>query len=131
MPLARLDRVGTFTERVRALGDRLGPIRIVVQSARDDGLLAFLQGSLPTDLDVAYDFRHESWDDVGGIVRVNDFDAEPFRYIRMREPPYSDDDLLALAERLRPPAYVYFRHEQEPSAPEYAQRLLHIVHSVE
>ena len=42
---------------------------------------------------VAYDFRHESWEDVDGIVRVNDFDAEPFRYIRLREPPYSDDDL--------------------------------------
>ena len=49
----------------------------------------------------------------------------------MREPPYSDDDLHALARGLRPPAYVYFRHEDEPSAPEYAQRLLQIVHSSE
>ncbi len=127
MPLTRLQRVGTFVERVRALGDRLGPVRIVVQSPRDDGLLAFLQGSLPADLGVAYDFRHESWDNVAGIVRVNDFDAEPFRYIRLREPPYSEDDLRAQARRLRPPAYVYFRHEDEPTAPEYAQRLLEIV----
>src|SRR6266542_2059459 len=43
MPLTRLDRVGTFVERVRALGDRLGPLRLTVQSARDDGLLTFLQ----------------------------------------------------------------------------------------
>jgi len=127
MPLTRLDRVGTFVERVRALGDRLGPVRIVVQSPRDDGLLAFLQGSLPPDLRVAYDFRHESWDDVVGIVRVNDFDSEPFRYIRLREPPYSEDDLRVLARRLRPPAYVYFRHEDDPTAPDYAQRLLDIV----
>jgi uncharacterized protein YecE (DUF72 family) len=123
MPLARLDRVGTFVERVQVLGGRLGPLRIVVQSARDDGLLTFLQGSLPPELEVAYDFRHESWDAVNGVVRVNDFDAEPFRYIRLREPPYSDDDLRALAVKLRPPAYVYFRHEDEPTAPEYAQRL--------
>ena len=41
----------------------------------------------------------------------------------MREPPYSDDDLAALAARLRPPAYVYFRHEDEPTAPAYAARL--------
>jgi uncharacterized protein YecE (DUF72 family) len=126
MPLTRLERVGTFVERVQALGNRLGPVRITVQSARDDGLLTFLQGSLPPDLDVAYDFRHESWDGVNGIVRVNDFDAEPFRYIRLREPPYSDDDLRALAQRLRPPAYVYFRHEDEPTAPSYAERLLRI-----
>jgi uncharacterized protein YecE (DUF72 family) len=127
MPLARLDRVGTFVERVRALGDRLGPLRIVVQSARDDGVLAFLQGSLPPELDVAYDFRHESWHDVDGIVRVNDFDAEPFRYIRLREPPHSDDDLRSLAVRLRAPAYVYFRHEDEPTAPAYAARLLELL----
>jgi uncharacterized protein YecE (DUF72 family) len=124
MPLTRLERVGTFVERVQRLADRLGPLRIVVQSARDDGLLTFLKGSLPPELEVAYDFRHESWDDVGGVVRVNDFDAEPFRYIRLREPPYSDDDLAALARRLRAPAYVYFRHEDEATAPEYARQLL-------
>jgi uncharacterized protein YecE (DUF72 family) len=126
MPLTRLDRVGTFVQRVRALGDRLGPLRITVQSPRDDGLLTFLQGSLPPELEVAYDFRHESWDGVGDLVRVNDFDAEPFRYIRLREPPYSEDDLRSLAMRLRPPAYVYFRHEDAPTAPEYALRLLQL-----
>ena len=78
---------------------------------------------------VAYDFRHESWEDVDGLVRVNDFDAEPFRYIRLREPPYSDDDLRDLASRLRPPAYVYFRHEDAPTAPEYAARLLALTHA--
>jgi uncharacterized protein YecE (DUF72 family) len=126
MPLTRLDRVGTFVERLQALGSRLGPVRIVVQSARDDGVLTFLQGSLPPELPVVYDFRHESWDAVGGVVRVNDFAAEPFRYIRLREPPYSDDDLRSLAERLRPPSFVYFRHEDEPTAPAYALRLREI-----
>ncbi len=58
-----------------------------------------------------------------GIVAVNDFDAEPFRYIRLREPPYSEANLELLAERLRPPAYVFFRHEDEPTAPTYAARL--------
>jgi len=124
MPLTRLDRVGTFVERVGALGTRLGPVRIVVEAARDEGLLAFLQGSLPPELEVAYDFRHESWEGVAGLVRVNDFDAEPFRYVRLREPPYSDDDLRGLAGRLRPPAYVYFRHEDEATAPGYAARLV-------
>ncbi len=129
MPLTRLDRVGTFVERVGALGSRLGPVRIVVEAARDEGLLTFLHGSLPPELAVAYDFRHESWEDVDGIVRVNDFDAEPFRYNRLREPPYSDDDLRDLARRLRPPAYVYFRHEDAPTAPDHAARLLALAHA--
>jgi uncharacterized protein YecE (DUF72 family) len=58
---------------------------------------------------------------------VNDFEAQPFRYIRLREPPYSEDDLRDLAARLRAPAYVYFRHEDEPTAPAYAARLLELL----
>src|SRR5437867_5536880 len=72
MPLTRLDRVGTFVERALVLGQKMGPLRITVQSARDDGMLAFLQGSLPSALPVAWDFRHESWDGVESLVRVND-----------------------------------------------------------
>ena len=90
-----------FVERVAALGDRLGPIRVIVQSARDDGLLAYVLGSVDPAIELAFDFRHESWAGVEGVVAVNDFDAEPFRYIRLREPPYSDDDLRALAAKLR------------------------------
>jgi uncharacterized protein YecE (DUF72 family) len=124
LSLTRLDRVGTFVERVAALGNRLGPIRIVVETARDDGLLAYLVGSLDPELPYVFDFRHESWDGVGDVVRVNDFDAEPFRYVRLREPPYSEDDLREVATRLRAPAWVFFRHEDEPTAPAYAARLL-------
>jgi uncharacterized protein YecE (DUF72 family) len=127
LALRRLDQVGVFVERVGALGDRLGPIRISVQSARDEGLLSFLLGSIDPALELAFDFRHESWAGVEGVVPVNDPAAEPFRYIRLREPPYSDDDLRTLAATLTPPAYVYFRHEDEPSAPAYAARLLELL----
>jgi uncharacterized protein YecE (DUF72 family) len=124
LALARLDRVPVFVERVAALGDRLGPIRISVQATRDEGLLSYVQGSIDPSLEVAFDFQHESWAGVEGVVAVNDFGAKPFSYIRLREPPYSDDDLRALAGQLRDPAYVYFRHEDEPTAPAYAERLL-------
>jgi uncharacterized protein YecE (DUF72 family) len=123
LALARLDRVPVFVERVAALGDRLGPIRVAVESPRDDGLLSFVLGSVDPAIELVFDFRDESWAGVEGVVTVNDFDAEPFRYIRLREPPYSDDDLQALAARLRAPAYAYFRHEDEPTAPMYATRL--------
>jgi len=128
MPIIRLDRIGPFLERVRLLGDRLGPIRVVVQSPRDDGMLSYLLGSLDPDVRVVFDFRDESWDDVTDVVRVDDPDAEPFRYIRLREPPYTDDELRDAAATLRPPAYVYLRHEDEPTAPAYAERLRELLH---
>jgi len=121
---ARLDRVPVFVERVAVLGDRLGPIRVSVQAPRDDGLLSYVLGSVDPSLQLAFDFQDESWAGVQGVVTVSDFDAQPFRYVRLREPPYTDDDLRALASRLRDPPYVYFRHEDEPTAPAYAERLL-------
>jgi uncharacterized protein YecE (DUF72 family) len=123
----------SLEELVRRLGDRLGPLRMVIQAKRDDSLLERLVGW--TDLRLALDLRHPSWDgvDVSPAVRVNDWDADaPFRYLRFREPPYSDDDLRALAGRIRPlldagiDVFAYFRHEDEPTAPVYAQRLLEL-----
>src|SRR5579862_9563199 len=40
------NRLQVFTERMRGLGERLGPVRIVIQNARDDELLARLLDSL-------------------------------------------------------------------------------------
>ena len=126
-------QLGVFEERVSLLGERLGPIRVAVQQAADPGLLALLFGSLDPALRVAFDFHHESWDglDVSPGIRVNDWDAEaPFRYLRFREPPYSDEELEHFATRIRPllddgvEVFAYFRHEDEPTAPRYAERLL-------
>jgi uncharacterized protein YecE (DUF72 family) len=135
MPVTqRLDRIGTFVERVGLLGDRLGPLRVVVQSARDDGLLTFLQGSLPSELEVAYDFRHDSWAGVDVPIRVNAFEGDaPFRYFRLREPPYDEEALRGWARRFRPlleagnRLYCYFMHEDEPTAARYAERLLELL----
>ena len=123
LPLVRLDRVTSFLERVLALGDRLGPVRIVYEGPRDDGTLSFVQGSVPEEVRLAWDFRDESWGEVDGVVRVNDPEAEPFRYLRLREPPYTDDDLRTVATSVRAPAYIYLRHEDLPTAPEAAERL--------
>ena len=134
MPPRALRSLGTFEERVRLLGDHLGPVRVVVVGPRDDGLLALLLGS--TDLRLALDLRDESWQNavVLPAVRVDDWDAEgPFRYLRFREPRYSDAQLAELANRIRPlledgvEVFAYFRHEDEPAAPGYATRLLELV----
>ena len=63
------------------------------------------------------------------VVRVNDTGAEPFRYLRLREPPYSDDDLRTFAVTVRDPAYIYVRHEDEPTAPETVTRLRRLLDS--
>ena len=131
----RTTDAGTFEERVRRLGDRLGPIRVVVGYARDEGLLTLMLGSLDPALKLAFDFRHESWAGVESnlpenAVRVNDLEASAsFRYIRFRDPPYDEAALAKWAERLRVlresgiELFCYFRHEDEPTAPAYAERL--------
>jgi uncharacterized protein YecE (DUF72 family) len=136
MPPRGFRELATFEERVGRLGDRLGPIRAVVQQTRDDGLLAYVLPSIDPALQYAFDFRHESWDDPevdamlaeAGVVRVNALDTPaPFRYLRFRDPPYSDEALAALAEQIRPldaEVFAYFRHEDEPTAPRYAKSLL-------
>jgi uncharacterized protein YecE (DUF72 family) len=130
---------GTFAERVGLLSERLGPIRVLVASARDEGLLTLVLGSFDPSLPLAFDFRHESWDGIEAdlppnAVRVNWLDgAAAFRFLRLREPPYSDADLRGWAERLRPllddglRVHCYFKHEDEPTAPSYAQRLTELL----
>jgi uncharacterized protein YecE (DUF72 family) len=134
MPAYFLRQIQTFEARVRLLGDRLGPIRVVVQQPRDDGWLALFRGSADPGLRYVFDFRHESWADVDVPARVNELEGDaPFRYLRFRDPPYSDGDLGGIAETITPllergvEIYAYFRHEDEPTAPQYAERLISIL----
>jgi uncharacterized protein YecE (DUF72 family) len=138
MPQYALRAVGDFEERVRRLGDRLGPIRLVIQNARDDGLIALLLGSIDPELRYALDFRHDSWDgvDVSPAVPVDDVAADaPFRYLRFRSPPYDEAALERIAAEIAPEldagrdVYAYFMHEEEPTAPRYAERLVQLVAS--
>jgi uncharacterized protein YecE (DUF72 family) len=131
--------LGTFAERVGLLGDRLGPIRAVVASARDEGLLTLLLGSFDPALELAFDLRHESWDGIEAdlppnAVRVGSLEGDaPFRFLRLRDPPYDERELSDWADRLRPlldervRVYCYFKHEDEPTAPRYAERLLELL----
>jgi uncharacterized protein YecE (DUF72 family) len=139
----RLNEGPMICERVRALGDRLGPllVRLADGRERDDEYLQRLLDGLDDDLWVALDLRHPSWDGVESVfadrpvVRVNQLDAPaPLRYLRLREPPYDDAALAAWAERLRPlvddgvTVHCYFRHEDEPTAPAYAARLMELTY---
>jgi uncharacterized protein YecE (DUF72 family) len=132
----RLELIPTFCERVRLLGARLGPVLVQFPPTRprDDGLLRLVLDSLDPELEYAFEFRHESWAGVDVPVHVNSFDGEaPFRYFRLREPPYDDETLRTWAGRFRPlledgtRVYCYFKHEDDPTAPEFARRLLELL----
>src|SRR5438045_4797471 len=100
LPGNRARMVGEFSDRVRVLGDRLGPVRVQLVNERDEGMLELLLGSLDPELQLAFDLPHESWDGIeprlaeAGAVRVNELAQEaPVRYVRLRGPPYGDDEL--------------------------------------
>jgi uncharacterized protein YecE (DUF72 family) len=140
LPAQRPQVVAEFSARVRHLGDRLGPVRVSLKSPRDDGLIELLLGSLDPSLRLAFDLEDPSWDGIeprlaeAGAVRVNDLDAgAPFHYLRFRAPPYSDEDLEAHAREivaLKAPVFAFFRHEDEATAPRYAERLAQLCRSV-
>jgi len=134
LPGHRLHGLDEFAARVRILGDRLGPVRVSVKSARDEGVLELLLGSLDPGLRLAFDLEHPSWEGVedrlagAGGVRVNDLDhPAPFRYLRRREAP--DEEFAERIRAVAEPVYVYFRHDDEPAAPAHAQRLLEMLAS--
>jgi uncharacterized protein YecE (DUF72 family) len=138
----RVEGVDEFCRMARHMGDRLGPLRFKVAQARDDGFLRLLLDSLDPEIPVALDFRHDSWDDLEvkaflderGVTGVDALEgAAAFRYLRLREPPYNEEALAALAETVRAQVeagvdvYAFFRHEDEPTAPFYAQQLRELV----
>ena len=108
----RVDFVPDLNARVRALGDRLGPIvvRFADKRERDDDFLARLLDAIDDDLDVALDLRDPSWDGIEpelerwGAVRVNQLEATaaPFRYLRLRDTPYDDGARFASWRRVSP-----------------------------
>jgi len=141
------DRVGlalSFSRRITALGDGLGPILLQFPPVRQRNvaLLDSLLGALGRP--VAAEFRHESWfhDDTYGVLRahraarvVTDeekwpraplVETGPVAYFRLRRAyaartlaPWIDAVRSALATHEQ--VHVYFKHD--PQAPRLALRL--------
>ncbi|MGZ4385720.1 MAG: DUF72 domain-containing protein [Gaiellaceae bacterium] len=136
-----LELLPGFCERVHELGERLGPVLVQLPPSRPYAadLLARYLGLLDPDLRFAFEFRHRSWqvaevDEAlrgAGATRVGASDPSfPFVYLRLREPPYDEAAITRIAHDLRPAldlgrdVYCFFKHEQEPSAPGFAEQLL-------
>jgi uncharacterized protein YecE (DUF72 family) len=129
-------RLATFEERVRALGNRLGCVRIVVERPRDDGFLELLLGAVDPEIRYALDLRDPTWDGLEdrlagvGVVRVGDPTGRAgWAYLRYRELRYADSELETIAAELGSLAgagtevFAYFRHGAEPDAAAAATRV--------
>lgn len=143
--------VSYFLGVARTLGDRLGvilfqcPPNLKYEKERLDSFIACLPGK---PYRFAMEFRHDSWacDEVFDALAANGIawvvsdtrekpapmrqTAKQFVYLRLRGIDYSDEELdtwfAAVGATLDAgaDAYVYFKHEDDPSGIRYAQRML-------
>ena len=128
---------------------RLGPIlfQLPPQMKCDVGLLRSYLGLLPKGMRYAFEFRHASWlvDEVYDELRrsnvslcvaesekleVPEVITAGFVYYRLRKPEYTEEDVDALAARVREllatgrDLYLMFKHEESPAGALNAEMLL-------
>ena len=144
------ESVSFFLDRVRTLGDRLGPILFQCPPSLrfDRRLIENFVGFLPPTARYAMEFRHDSWEEARPILADQgvawctaetdessggELSWEPFAYLRLRKEQYSDDDIRAWAERIGPAlesdrdVYCYFKHEDKGAGPVFAERLTELI----
>jgi uncharacterized protein YecE (DUF72 family) len=132
-------------EAVAELGERLGAVLVQLPPhfrADVERLEAFLE-LVPAEIPVAFEFRHESWDDdavrtalaahdAAYVVADNDGTlpaalpaAAGWAYLRLRAAEYSPARLRAWRKLLTPfeRAYVFFKHEDEGAGPKLARKM--------
>jgi len=138
-----------FVEQCRLLGEKLGPIlfQLPPNFKRDDERLADFLHILDPRLRFAFEFRHASWfddavydllSDSGVALCISEGEALDtpkvatgrFAYARLRKDEYSDEQLggwhawMAEQAATGRDVFVYLKHDEEGTSPEYALRLL-------
>src|SRR5262249_44103187 len=141
------DPLRYFTETVRPLGTKLGPILVQLPPnfKQDLARLKDFLTLFPADLRCAWEFRNASWfsDDTYEALRVAnaalcvaDTDeghtplvaAADFGYLRLRDGGYSQEQLAQWATSLKDlgkdwkDAFVFFKHEESGEGPKLAQQ---------
>ena len=141
------DPLRYFTETIRPLGAKLGPILVQLPPnfKQDLARLKDFLTLFPADLRSAWEFRHASWfaDDTYEALRVANAalcvaDTEEghtplvatadFGYFRLRDEGYSKKQLEQWAAHVRElgpswkDAFVFFKHEESGEGPKLAQR---------
>lgn len=145
------EETGFLLENLAVLGERLGtvlfqlPPNLKLDLERLDVFLELIPEGVP----VCFEFRHPSWSDEPvrerlaargcAWVLVDSEDGEApllvgtgdFRYLRLRRPSYTREELAAWAQRLAGEevdrAFVFFKHEDAGAGPALAARFMEIV----
>jgi uncharacterized protein YecE (DUF72 family) len=135
-----------FTGVLRPLRDKLGCVLVQLPPyvKRDEATLEGFLNSKPESLNVALEFRHDSWFDDGvnkllsrynaALCVADTEDMKPvfsntasFLYVRLRRDNYSKDELTSWAKRLQDfsersvDCFVYFKHDEKGEAAKTAQ----------
>jgi uncharacterized protein YecE (DUF72 family) len=140
--------VRDFLDRGKVLGERLGTVLYQCPPTLryDRGLIEAFVGYLPPSPRAAMEFRHPSWVEARTLLleqgvawcvaetdekdpAPEDLSWDPFGFLRLRKTEYSDEELAAWAERIRPvldagrDVYLYFKHEDGGASTRMADRL--------
>jgi uncharacterized protein YecE (DUF72 family) len=140
--------VRDFLDLAKLLGDRLGTVLFQCPPSLkyDEQLIAAFAGYLPPDVRAVMEFRDPSWTKARDVLLSqgvawcvaetdekdpgpDDLSWEPYGYLRLRKTEYTDDELRAWAERIRPAldgghdVYCYFKHEDGGASTRMADRL--------
>jgi uncharacterized protein YecE (DUF72 family) len=144
------ESVEHFSEALQPLRDagRLGPVLFQLPPflKRDPPRLADFLDVLPSGLQAAFEFRHESWfeDEIFTLLRkakaaLCQAESEKletpyaqtadFSYLRLRRQEYSPRARKELSEHVAKlkghgDVFVYFKHEDSPEGALYAEELL-------
>ncbi len=143
------DRVRYFLETASALGPKLGALLFQLPPTLRKDLAVFdaFLALLPSQTCAAFEFRHASWldEEVFARLRARNLalciaDGEKvsapvevtadYAYFRLRDEGYTPEDLERWARAIRDKTahcrdtYVYFKHEEAGTGPEFARRLI-------
>ena len=144
------ESVAMFLDRVKLLGDRLGPILFQCPPSLkfDRALIESFAAYLPPTARYAMEFRHPSWEEARPILAEQNIAwctaetdessggapvFEPFGYLRLRKEAYSDEEIKAWAERIAPAleegrdVHAYFKHEDKGAGPIFAEKLARLI----
>jgi uncharacterized protein YecE (DUF72 family) len=141
------DPLRYFTETIRPLGTKLGPVLVQLPPnfKQDLARLKDFLTLFPADLRCAFEFRHASWfaaDTYEALRAANaslcvaDTEAghtpleatADFGYFRLRDEGYKKKDLETWAGRVKDlgkawgEAFVFFKHEESGEGPKLAER---------
>lgn len=141
--------VRRFLEVAATLGPKLGALLFQLPpfARKDVPLLEVFLALLPAGARVTFEFRHASWfdDETYAALRARNValcvsDSEKlsapvevtadYAYFRLRDEGYKPDDIVQWARTIKAKTgsckdvYVYFKHEESGTGPEFARQLL-------